>query len=98
MFVEGANNHFNEPPDNIWLLYLCSLIYIIYYQIDCIYESITKLEESLYLKFKNINKYKYFIKHNFKIINLLKLELKLLLILKTPNSLMRNEEFNLFNQ
>ena len=37
-----------------------SPIYIIYYQIDCIYDANKKLDKSLYLKFKIINKYKYF--------------------------------------
>ena len=83
MFVEGANNQFNEPPDKIWLLYTHSPIYIIYYQIDCIYDANKKLDKSLYLKFKIINKYKYFNKHYLKtkFINLQYLILKLIYLI-----------------
>ena len=55
-----------------------SPIYIIYYQIDCIYDANKKLDKSLYLKFKIINKYKYLFLYY---ILLLKIVLKQLLIL-----------------
>jgi hypothetical protein len=68
MFVEGANNQFNEPPDKIWQLYSKLNIYKRYknyYQNIFVYIVSTKRDEDMYLKLKNINNYKY----NNKIIN-----------------------------
>jgi hypothetical protein len=76
MFVEGANNTFNEPPDKIWQLDLIISIYIIQYQkiFVFVYIILKTLDENLMLKIKNINRYKYIYK-------LYKLNSKLIILL-----------------
>ena len=76
MFVEGANNTFNEPPDKIWQLDLIISIYIIQYQkiFVFVYIILKTLDENLMLKIKNINRSKYIYK-------LYKLNSKLIILL-----------------